>query len=123
MATQSQPMFLHWVKYAFQEHGHFSLQTSKFEDDENWTFVEERELAFEVPDNFDPRGLQIAGLMALLEKTRAENLVKENKIQDKLNKLLALSMDDSDEPKEAQIYKFGAGPTTGRVRSDDDIPF
>jgi hypothetical protein len=65
--------------------------------DEKWALVQKLEHVVTVPEGFDPRPVQVAGLQEALKTVRAEAEKKANEIQRKINELLAIEH-DSKEP-------------------------
>jgi hypothetical protein len=53
--------------------------------------VMEHEFEVEVPDNFDPRPGQVAGLKAKKEEIQAQFAAKVKEIDDQINSLLAIA--------------------------------
>jgi len=65
-------MHLHYVKYDWEQEGEFQLYPCKFDDSEDRSYVGERQVEIEVPDNYDPRAQQIAALEKKKQQVMAD---------------------------------------------------
>ena len=81
---------IHYRKYPWESQGEYQLFYARLEDEDTLTYVCEREVEIEVPDDHDPRAQQIAALerkklevMALYQKSVTD-------INDRISKLQAL---------------------------------
>jgi len=81
---------LHYLKYTWEEKGEFELFTCKFNDDEHRTYIGEREVVVEVPDDYDPRAQQIAALEKQKQKVMADSQKTITEIDGKISNLQAL---------------------------------
>jgi hypothetical protein len=81
---------LHYFKFFWDEKGEFELFSCKFNDDEHRTYIGERQIEVEVPDNYDPRAQQIAALKKLKQKVMADSQKEMTEIDGKISKLQAL---------------------------------
>ena len=63
---------IHYRKYPWEGQGEYQLFYARLEDEDTLTYVCEREVEIEVPDDHDPRAQQIAAL----EKKKLEVMVK-----------------------------------------------
>lgn len=64
--------FIYFQKYSFQEQGSYVVVPFRVDDDENRTFVCEKAIEVDVPDNYDPTAQQIAALEAQKDKAKKE---------------------------------------------------
>ena len=81
---------IHYLKYSWDGEGKFEVFSFKFDDDDHRTYVGEREIEVEVPDNYDPRAQQIAALEKHKQKVMADFQKSVNEINDRIRKLQAL---------------------------------
>jgi hypothetical protein len=77
-------------KNVWDEKGKFEIFSFKFDDDNNRTYVGEQEIEVDVPDNYDPRGRQIAALQRQRGKVMADYQKTVDDINEKISKLQAL---------------------------------
>jgi hypothetical protein len=84
--------YLYYVHYDFQEPGEFQIafhQSATMSGPE-WTVIREHSFEIDLPDDFDPRALQIAALEAEKQKVRAEFAARITEIDRQISKLQAL---------------------------------
>ena len=81
---------LHYLKFAWEEKGEFELFSCKLGDDEHRTYIGEREIEVEVPDNYDPRAQQIAALEKQKQRVMADSHKAITEIEGKISNLQAL---------------------------------
>jgi hypothetical protein len=81
---------LHYLKFHWEEKGEFELFSCRFEDEEHRTYIGERQIEIEVPDNYDPRAKQIAALEKQKQKVMADSHKAITEIDGKISNLQAL---------------------------------
>lgn len=81
---------LHYCKYQWEDEGQIELYPCKFDDNEHRTYIGERQLEVEVPDNYDPRAQQIAALEKKKQEVMADSQKAITEIEGKINNLQAL---------------------------------
>jgi hypothetical protein len=64
----------------------------------DYVLISEQEFEVEIPDDFDPRPLQIKGLRAVKEKIIAEAHAKVINLEEQIQKLLAIEYKREPEP-------------------------
>jgi len=65
-------MHLYYTKYQWDDEGNFELYPFQFDDNEHRSYVGERQVEIEVPDNYDPRAQQIAALEKKKQQVMAD---------------------------------------------------
>jgi hypothetical protein len=83
-------MHLHYLKYHWDDEGRFELYPFKADDDEHRSYIDERQVEIEVPDNYDPRAQQIAALEKHKQKVMADYQKTVTEINAKISNLQAL---------------------------------
>lgn len=82
--------YIHFAKYSWENEGEFQLFSVKLDDTDHRTFVGEREIEIEVPDNYDPRAQQIAALEKQKQKVMADFQQSVTEINERISNLQAL---------------------------------
>ena len=82
--------YIHFAKYSWEAEGEFQLFSVKLDDTDHRTFVGEREIEIEVPDNYDPRAQQIAALEKQKQKVMADFQQSVTEINERISNLQAL---------------------------------
>ena len=83
--------WLIWHKYDWAEETTWTLNDSNMSGcGPDWVGVNQQEFEVDVPDNFDPRPMQIKALRDEKEKLLAETHVKANNLDDQIQKLLSI---------------------------------
>lgn len=82
---------IHYCKYSWNEKGEYEVFSFKMDDEEHRTYIGEREIEIEVPDNYDPRPQQIAALEEKLRDVMAEFQVTVDSIKERISKLQAIT--------------------------------
>jgi hypothetical protein len=83
-------IYIHYLKYPWEEKGDYEVFSFKAHDDEQRTFICEQEIEIELPDNYDPRAQQIAALEKKRQRVMADYQKAVNEINDQISKLQAL---------------------------------
>jgi len=83
-------IYVYFQKYDWQDAGIYLVMAYKHNDDENQTFVGEREIEIEVPDSYDPTAQKIAALEAQKQKAMSDYNDTVKEINDRISKLQAL---------------------------------
>jgi hypothetical protein len=81
---------VHYSKFANDYKGGFQVLCFKAPDDDYRVWVSEQEVEIDVPEDFDPRQLQIAALEAKKIKVMADYQKSVTEINDRISKLTAL---------------------------------
>lgn len=81
---------IYFSKYSWENNGEFLLFYAKIDGNENMVYVSTQEVEIDVPENFDPRALQIAALEAQKQKAMADYQKSVNDINERISKLQAL---------------------------------
>jgi hypothetical protein len=81
---------VYYSKFANDYKGGFQVLSFFAPDDDYRVWVSEQEVEIDVPENFDPRQLQIAALEARKTKAMADYQKSVTEINDRINKLQAL---------------------------------
>lgn len=81
---------LHFLKFPWEEKGEYEFFSVKFADDEHRTYIGERHIEVEVPDDYDPRPQQIAALQNEKQKLMAKTQNEITEIDSKISNLQAL---------------------------------
>lgn len=81
---------VHYRKYRWEPEGVFEIFSVRLDDSDSCTYVGEREVEVEVPDNYDPTAQQIAALEEQKEKAAAEYHSKVREINERISSLQAL---------------------------------
>ena len=81
---------LYHVKYLWKKKGEFELFPCKFDDNELRTYIGEREVVVDVPEDYDPRAQQIAALEKQKQEVMADSQKAITEIDGKISKLQAL---------------------------------
>jgi len=82
---------IYFSKYSWENNGEFLLFYAKIEGNENMVYVSTQEVEVEVPENFDPRALQIAALEAQKQKAMADFQKSVDDINERISKLQAIT--------------------------------
>lgn len=83
--------FLHWHKFEWSDEARFQLHPSSMAScGPEYVPIRELEIEVDVPDDFDPRPLQVAALRAERDKITAECEVKKNNIDEQIQRLLSI---------------------------------
>jgi hypothetical protein len=82
--------YIHFAKYSWENEGEFQLFSVKLDDTDHRTFVGERAIEIEVPDNYDPRVQQIAALEKQKQKVMADFQQSVTEINERISNLQAL---------------------------------
>jgi hypothetical protein len=82
--------YIHFAKYSWENEGEFQLFSVKLDDTDHRTFVGERAIEIEVPDNYDPRAQQIAALEKQKQKVMADFQQSVTEINERISNLQAL---------------------------------
>lgn len=83
-------MHLHYTKYHWNDEGSFDLYPCQFDDNEDRSYVGERQVEIEVPDNYDPRAQQIAALEKKKQQVMADYQKTVTEINARISNLQAL---------------------------------
>jgi len=83
-------MHLHYTKYHWDDEGNFELYPCQFDDNEDRSYVGERQVEIEVPDNYDPRAQKIAALEKKKQQVMADFQNTITEINAKISNLQAL---------------------------------
>jgi hypothetical protein len=83
-------MHLHYVKYHWDDEGSFELYPAQFDDNEDRSYIGERKIEIEVPDNYDPRAQQIAALEKKKQQVMADYQKTVTEINARISNLQAL---------------------------------
>ena len=81
---------VYYSKFVNDYKGGFQVLSFLAPDDDYRVWVSEQEVEIEVPENFDPRQLQIAALEARKIKAMADYQKTVTEINDRISKLQAL---------------------------------
>ena len=81
---------IHYRKYPWEGQGEYQLFYARLEDEDTLTYVCEREVEIEVPDDHDPRAQQIAALERKKLEIMAHYQKSVTDINDRISKLQAL---------------------------------
>lgn len=81
---------IHYVKYNFEEVGEYQIYSCQLDDAEHRTYVCERKIEVDVPDNYDPRAQQIAALEKQKQKVMADFQESVAEINERISNLQAL---------------------------------
>ena len=81
---------VYYSKFANDYKGGFQVLCFKAPDDDYRVWVSEQEVEIDVPEDFDPRQLQIAALEARKAKAMADYQKSVTDINDRISKLTAL---------------------------------
>jgi hypothetical protein len=81
---------IYFSKYSWENKGEFLLFYAKIDGSENMVYVSTQEVEVDVPENFDPRALQIAALEAQKQKAMADFQKSVDDINERISKLQAL---------------------------------
>jgi len=81
---------IYFSKYSWENKGEFLLFYAKIDGNENMVYVSTQEVEVDVPENFDPRALQIAALEAQKQKAMADFQKSVDDINERISKLQAL---------------------------------
>ena len=90
MKTISMQMFVYFQKYSWEAEGKYEAYSFKAPDTESLSFVGQKDVEFEVPENYDPTAQKIAALEAEKERARVEFTKSVAAINDRITKLQAL---------------------------------
>lgn len=82
---------IYFSKYSWENNGEFLLFYAKIDGNENMVYVSTQEVEVEVPENFDPRALQIAALEAQKQKAMADYQKSVDDINERISKLQAIT--------------------------------
>ena len=83
-------MFVYFQKFAWEAEGEYVSYSFKAPDSETMTFVNQQDVKFEIPENYDPTAQKIAALEAAKEMARVEFINSISAINDRIAKLQAL---------------------------------
>ena len=83
-------IYIHFLKYTWQDKGIYQVFSYKYDDDENRTFVGEQEIEVEVPDDYDATAQKIAALESQKEKAMSDYNDTVKEINTRISKLQAL---------------------------------
>ena len=83
-------VYVHYLKYSWEDKGGFEVLSFKADDDNYRTYVCEQEVEVDAPDNYDPRAQQIAALKKQKKKVMADYQKTVAEINDRISKLQAL---------------------------------
>jgi hypothetical protein len=83
-------MHLYYRKYQWDDEGNFELYPCQFDDNEHCSYVGERQVEIEVPDNYDPRAQQIAALEKKKKQVMADYQKTVTEINARISNLQAL---------------------------------
>jgi hypothetical protein len=83
---------IHYSKWHFDEKGEFQIFPFKLEDDKHRCYVGQQEIEINVPDDFDPRGQQIAALEKEKQKVMADYQKTVTDINNRINNLKAITV-------------------------------
>lgn len=90
MKTITIPMYVYFQKYSWEAEGKYEAYSFKTPDTEHLSFVGQKGVEFEVPENYDPTAQKIAALEAEKEIARVEFTKSVATINDRITKLQAL---------------------------------
>ena len=82
---------IYFSKYSWENNGEFLLFYAKIDGNENMVYVSTQEVEVDVPENFDPRALQIAALEAQKQKAMADFQKSVDDINERISKLQAIT--------------------------------
>ena len=82
---------IYFSKYSWENKGEFLLFYAKIDGSENMVYVSTQEVEVDVPENFDPRALQIAALEVQKQKAMADYQKSVNDINERISKLQAIT--------------------------------
>ena len=82
---------IYFSKYSWENNGEFLLFYAKIDGNENMVYVSTQEVEVDVPENFDPRALQIAALEAQKQKAMADYQKSVDDINERISKLQAIT--------------------------------
>ena len=83
-------LYVHFIKYSWEEVGEYQIFSVKLEDTEYRTYVSSQEVEIEIPENYDPTAQKILALQKEKEKLQAEFTKSVMDIQDRISKLQCL---------------------------------
>ena len=83
---------IHYSKYEWEKEGEYLVYSNKLDDTEYRTYICKQEIEIEVPDNFDPRGKQIAALEKEKQKVMADYQKTVTEINNRINNLKAITV-------------------------------
>ena len=83
-------IFVYFRKYHWESNGTYQVLNWKVADDDSLTFVCEKEIEIEVPEDYDPTAQMIAALQAKKEKAMSDYNTMVMEINIRISKLQAL---------------------------------
>ena len=84
-------VFLHWRKYSWDDEVTYKPWPCDMSGtDSDTALIGEYEMEFDIPDNFDPRPIQVEVLKEKRKEILAEMGKKVTEIDERINSLLAL---------------------------------
>ena len=83
-------MHLYYTKYHWDDEGYFELYPFKADDNEHRSYIGERQVEIEVPDNYDPRAQQIVALEKKKQQVMADYQKTVTEINARISNLQAL---------------------------------
>ena len=83
-------VFVYLRKYHWDDKGTYQVFNWKVADDDSLTFVCEKEIEIEVPEDYDPTAQMIAALQAKKEKAMSDYNTMVMEINIRISKLQAL---------------------------------
>jgi hypothetical protein len=83
---------VHYSKWHWEDKGEYQIFPCKLEDDKQRVYIGEQELEIDVPNDFDPRGQQIAALEKEKQKVMADYQKTVTDINNRINNLKAIAV-------------------------------
>lgn len=91
--------FLHYHKYEWQAEPQYQINGCDMKGSgPNYVLIREQEFEVDIPDDFDPRPIQIETLRAEKTKIIAECEAKKTNIDEQIQRLLAIEHKPEPEP-------------------------
>ena len=81
---------IHYNQYSWEEKGEYVIFSHKLSDEEHRTYVCEKEIEIEVPDDYDPRAQKIAALEQHKQKVMADYHKTMMQINERISNLQAI---------------------------------
>jgi len=83
-------LHIYYNQFSWQGKGDYTFFSCKLEDNESRTYVGQKEIEIEIPDDYDPRAQKIAALEKHKQKVMADYQKTVTEINERISKLQAI---------------------------------